>query len=47
MFAFLLPETVIEVAYITVEVFLLSGIVSGKYCQDRQVVAELLVARMV
>ena len=32
MFAFLLPEIVIEVAYITVEGFFLSGIVSGKYC---------------
>ena len=30
MFAFLLPEVVIEVAYMTVEVFLLSGIVSSK-----------------
>ena len=30
MFAFLLPEIVIEVAYMTVEAFLLSGIVSGK-----------------
>ena len=40
MFAFLPPEIVIGVAYVTVEGFLLSGIVSGKYCQDRQVVAE-------
>ena len=40
MFAFLLPEIVIEVAYMTVEVFLLSEIVSSKYCRERQVVAE-------
>ena len=40
MFAFLLPEIVIGVAYVTVEAFLLSVIVSGKSCQDRQVVAE-------
>ena len=40
MFAFLLPKIVIEVADIMVEAFFLSGIVSGKYCQDRQVVAE-------
>ena len=33
MFAFLLPEIVIGVAYVTVEAFFLSGIVSGKYCQ--------------
>ena len=31
MFAFLLPEIVLEVAYMTVEVFLHSGIVSSKY----------------
>ena len=40
MFAFFLPEIVIGVAYVTVEAFFLSGIVSGKYCQDHQVVAE-------
>ena len=40
MFAFLLPEIVIEVAHMTVEAFLLSGIVSSKYCQERQVVAK-------
>ena len=40
MFAFLLPEFVIEVAYMTAEAFLLSGIVSSKYCRERQVVAE-------
>ena len=40
MFVFLLPEIVIGVAYVTVEAFLLSRVVSGKYCQDRQVVAE-------
>ena len=40
MFAFLLPEIVIEVAYMTVEAFLLSGIVSSKYCRKRQVVVE-------
>ena len=40
MFAFLLLEVVIEVAYMTVEAFFLSGIVSGKYCRDCQVVAE-------
>ena len=40
MFAFLLPEFVIEVAYMTVEVFLLSGIVSSKYCRERLVVAK-------
>ena len=39
-FAFLLPEFVTEVAYMTVEAFLLAGIVSSKYCQERQVVAE-------
>ena len=31
MFAFLLPEIVLEVAYMTVEAFLHSGIVSSKY----------------
>ena len=40
MFAFLLPEIVIEVAYMTVEVCLPSGIVSSKYCRERQVVAK-------
>ena len=40
MFAFLLPEIMIEVAYMTVEAFLLSGIVSSKYCRERQVVPE-------
>ena len=40
MFAFLLPEFVVEVAYMTVEAFLLAGIVSSKYCRDCQVVAE-------
>ena len=40
MFAFLLPEIVIEVAYMTVEAFLLPGIVSNKKCRKRQVVAE-------
>ena len=40
MFAFLLPEVVIEVAYMTVKTFLFSGIVSSKYCWKRQVVAE-------
>ena len=39
MFAFLLPEIVIEVACMTVEAFLLSGIVGSKYCRTRQVVA--------
>ena len=29
-----------EVAYMTVEAFLLSGIVISKYCRKRQVVAE-------
>ena len=32
MLAFLLPEIVIEVAYMTFEAFLFSGIVSSKYC---------------
>ena len=40
MFAFLLPEVVIEVAYLTAEAFLLSGVVSSKYCRECQVVAE-------
>ena len=40
MFAFLLPDVVIEVAYMTVEAFLLSKVVSGKYFRERQVVAE-------
>ena len=31
MFAFLLPEIVVEVAYVMVEALLLSGIVSSKY----------------
>ena len=39
-FAFLLPEILIEVAYMTVEAFLLPGIVGNKYCQECQVVAE-------
>ena len=40
MFAFLLPDFVTEVAYMTVEAFLLAVIVSSKYCRERQVVAE-------
>ena len=40
MFAFLLPEIVIEVACMRAEAFLLSGIVSSKYCRERQVIAE-------
>ena len=40
MFAFLLPKIVIEVAYMTDEAFLPSGIVSRKYCRERQVVAK-------
>ena len=40
MFAFLLPEIVSKVAYMTVEVFLFLGIVSSKYCRKRQVVVE-------
>ena len=40
MFAFLLPEIVIEVGYMMTEAFLLSGNVSSKYWQERQVVAE-------
>ena len=32
MCAFLLPDIVIEVAYVTVEAFLFSGIVSNKFC---------------
>ena len=40
MFTFLLPGFVTEVAYMTVEAFLLAGIVSSKYCRERQVVAE-------
>ena len=40
MFAFLLSEIVIEVAYMMAEAVLLSGLVSSKYCRERQVVAE-------
>ena len=40
MFAFLLPEIVIKVVYMMVEEFLLSGIVSSKYCREGQVVAK-------
>ena len=40
MFAFLLPEIVIEVAYMAVVACLFSEIVSSKYCRERQVVAE-------
>ena len=40
MFAILLPEIMIEVAYMTAEAFLFSGIVSSKYCPELQVVAE-------
>ena len=40
MIAFLLPEIVIEVAYMTVEAFLLSEIVNSKCCQEHQVVGE-------
>ena len=40
MFALLLPEIVIEVAYMTPEAVLLSEIVNSKYCRERQVVAE-------
>ena len=39
MLALLLPEVVIEVAYVTAKAFLLSGIVSSKYCRECQVVA--------
>ena len=41
MFAFLLPEIVIKVAYKAAEAFLLSGIVSSSnYCRECQVVTE-------
>ena len=40
MFAFSLPKVVIEVVYMTVEAFLLSGIVSSMSCRERQAVAE-------
>ena len=40
MFAIFLQEVVDKVAHLTVEVFLLSGIVSSNYCRKRQVVAE-------
>ena len=40
MLASLLPEIVIEMAYMMIEEFLLSGIVSSKYCREGQVVAE-------
>ena len=40
MFAFLLPEIVIERAYMMAEAFLLSRVVRSKYCRERQVVAE-------
>ena len=40
MLALLLPEIVIEVAHVTAKVFLLSGIVSSKYCRECQIVAE-------
>ena len=40
MLASLLPEIAIEVAYMAVEAFLLSGTVSSKYCREPQVVAE-------
>ena len=35
MFALLLPEIVIEVAYMTVEAFLLSGVYNSKYFRKR------------
>ena len=40
MLAFLLPEIVIKMAYMMIEEFLLSGIVSSTYCRKGQVVAE-------
>ena len=40
MFVFLPPEIVIEVVYMTIEAFLLSGIARCKYCRKRQVFAE-------
>ena len=40
MFAFFLLVFMIEVAYLTAEAFMLSGIVSSKYRRERQVVAE-------
>ena len=40
MFAFLLPEIVIKVAYMTVGAFLLSEIVCSKYYRERQVFAK-------
>ena len=40
MFAFMLPGFMIEVAYLTAEAFLSSGIVSSKYRRERQVFAE-------
>ena len=40
IFAFLLPGFVIEEANLTIEAFLLSGIVSSKYRRERRVVAK-------
>ena len=37
---FLLTEVVIEVVYLTAEAVFLSGVVSGRYNQQRHVVAE-------
>ena len=39
-FCILLPGFMIEVAYLTSDAFLLSGIVGSKYCRKRRVVAE-------
>ena len=40
MFAFLLPEIVIAVAYMTAQASLLLGVVSSKNYRERQVIAE-------
>ena len=42
IFAFLLPEFMIEVAYLTSDAFLLSEIVGSKYCRKRRVVVVVV-----
>ena len=40
MFAFLLPGCMIEEAQRTADAFLLSGVVSSKYCRQHHVIPE-------
>ena len=45
MFVFSLPKIAIEVAYLTDETVLLSGVVNSKYSREQRVVAEEAIFR--